>query len=223
MENEIPISIVFSFSGGKDSALSIYKLLKQNYKIQALITTITDTYNRVSIHGIREELLMEQANTIGIPLHIIYIPYNCANEEYERIMHENMSFYKSLGINYVGFGDIFLEDIRRYREENLKKLDMKCIFPLWKRDTKEIVQEFISLNFKAVVVAVDINLLDISMLGVEFEEFIKYLPDNVDMCGENGEFHTFVYDGPIFKKRVNFKKGDIVIRNNYGYIDLYPI
>ncbi|MCS7245125.1 MAG: diphthine--ammonia ligase [candidate division WOR-3 bacterium] len=223
MENEIPISIVFSFSGGKDSVLSIYKLLKQNYKIQSLITTITDIYSRVSIHGIREELIMEQANAIGIPLHLIYIPHNCVNEEYERIMLENMSFYKSFGVNYVGFGDIFLEDIRKYREENLKKIGMKCIFPLWKKNTKDLVREFISLKFKSIVVAVDSNLLDISMLGMEFEEFINFLPNNVDVCGENGEFHTFVYDGPIFKKRVNFRKGDIVIKNNYGYIDLYPI
>jgi len=223
MENKNALSLIFSFSGGKDSCLSIYRLLKNNYKILSLITTITEDYNRVSIHGISENLLFKQVNSIGIPLHLIYIPNKCINEDYERIMFENMLFYKNLGVEYVGFGDIFLEDIRKYREENLSKLNMKGVFPLWKEKTENLIKEFLELKFKAIVVCVDLKVLDISFLGMEFEDFIRKIPSNVDICGENGEFHTFVYDGPIFKYKVNFKKGEIVIRDNYGYIDLYPV
>jgi uncharacterized protein (TIGR00290 family) len=224
MEMEKSLPIVFSFSGGKDSCLSIYRLKKQKFKIVSLITTITEGYNRVSIHGIREELIMEQANALSIPLHLIYIPKDCVNETYEKLMEENMLFYKNLGIEYVGFGDIFLEDIRNYREKNLSKIGMNCYFPLWKEKSENLINEFIELGFKAIIVCVDLKVLDISFLSREIDKnFIKELPKNVDICGENGEFHTFVYDGPIFKHKVNFKKGDVVIIGNYGYLDLYPI
>lgn len=224
MDKEVSIPVVFSFSGGKDSFLALYRILNKNYKIVSLITTITDEFNRVSMHAIRENLLFEQVNSIGLPLHLIYIPFNCVNEEYERIMYENMKFYKDLGIEYVGFGDIFLEDVRKYRENNLNKLNMKGIFPIWGENTKDLANEFIKLGFRAIVVCVNLDILDISFLGREYDEnFIKEIENKCDVCGENGEFHTFVYDGPIFKKPVNFKKGEIVIRGNYGYIDLYPI
>ncbi len=224
MDKQVSIPIVFSFSGGKDSILALYRLIKSHYKIVSLITTITDEYNRVSMHGVSEKLLAEQVNSIGLPLHLIYIPSRCVNKEYERIMYENMLFYKNLGVEYVGFGDIFLEDVRTYRENNLKKLNMKGIFPIWGKDTKDLAKTFIKLGFRAIVVCVNLDILDISFLGREFDEnFIRDLGDSVDVCGENGEFHTFVYDGPIFKKAINFKIGDVVIRENYGYIDLLTI
>ncbi len=139
-------------------------------------------------------------------------------------MYERMKFYKELGIEYIGFGDIFLEDIRTYRENNLSKLNMKGYFPLWKLETKELIEEFLRLNFKAVIVCVDLNFLDISFLGREIDKnLIQEIENKIDICGENGEFHTFVYYGPIFKNPIKFEKGDIVIRGNYGYLDLYPI
>ncbi len=224
MDKQVSIPIVFSFSGGKDSSLALYRLMRSNYKIVSLITTITNDYNRVSMHGISEKLLIEQVNSIGLPLHLIHIPSACVNEEYERIMYENLLFYKNLGVEYVGFGDIFLEDVRAYRENNLKKLNMRGIFPIWGENTKNLAEEFIKLGFKAIVVCVNLDVLDISFLGREFDEnSIKELKDNVDICGENGEFHTFVYDGPIFRKALNVKTGHVVIRENYGYIDLLTI
>jgi uncharacterized protein (TIGR00290 family) len=222
MEMDTSLSLIFSFSGGKDSCLSIYKILKKGYKIQALISTITENYNRVSIHGIREEILMEQVNSIGLPLHLIHIPNNCVNEEYEKIMLENLTFYKGEGIKYVGFGDIFLEDIRAYREKNLQKLQMKGLFPLWKQDTKSLINEFIDLGFKAIIVCVNLELMDVSFLGYEIgQEFLNRLPKGVDFCGENGEFHTFVYDGPIFKKPLKMNKGEVVVRGQLAYLDLW--
>ncbi|MEO0143870.1 MAG: diphthine--ammonia ligase [candidate division WOR-3 bacterium] len=216
--------IVFSFSGGKDSCLSIYKAVKNNYEIFSLLTTITEGYDRVSIHGVRRELVIKQAQSLGFPIKLIYIPDSCTNEKYEKIMYENMLFFKNLGIEYVGFGDIFLEDIRAYREKNLSKLNMKGYFPLWKLNTMDLIKEFIELGFKAIVVCVDLKVLDISFLGKEInEEFVKEIENKIDVCGENGEFHTFVYDGPIFKEKILFERGDIVIRGDYGYLDLYPI
>jgi uncharacterized protein (TIGR00290 family) len=216
------LSVLISWSGGKDSTLALYLLNKQKYEVKTLFTTISSEYNRVSMHGIRSDLLEKQSNSIGIPLHIVSLPKNTTNEEYGMIMEKEMAYFKTKLINTVIFGDIFLEDVRKYRESNLSKIGMSAVFPLWKKDTAGLAREFIDMGFKAIITAVDSNFLDKSFVGKLFNrEFLKLLPSNVDPCGENGEFHTFVFDGPLFSYPVEFKLGKIVFRDNrFYYIDL---
>ncbi len=212
--------IILAWSGGKDSSLALYKL-KESYEVSALITTVTKNYDRISMHGVRRKLLEAQARSLDIPLSIVFIRKDASNEEYEKAMKELMLYYKDRGFEKVAFGDIFLEDVRRYREENLKKIGMSALFPLWGEDTRKLAREFINLEFKAIVTAVDSKFLDRKFVGrIYDEDFLEDLPDNVDPCGENGEFHTFVYDGPIFKNKVDFKIGEIVQRGRFYYCDL---
>jgi len=218
--------VFVSWSGGKDSALALYEIQnKKEYEIVSLFSTITKDYDRVTMHGVRRVLLEEQARAIGIPVHEVFIPKNVSNEEYNSIMEKEMIEAKKNGISSVVFGDIFLEDVRKYREENLSKVSMKGIFPLWKRNSREIVMNFIKLGFKAIVVCVDSNALDKKFIGrIIDEKFLEELPEKVDPAGENGEYHTFVYDGPIFKKKVKFNEGEVVFRENrFYYLDLIPV
>ena len=218
--------IILTWSGGKDSALTLYELLKkQEYEIAALLTTVTEGYDRISMHGVQRILLEEQAESIGLPLEIIYITQNSSNEEYEARMKEKLMHYKSRGVESVAFGDIFLEDLRSYREENLSKVGMKGVFPLWKRDTAELARTFIELGFRAIVTCVDSDVLDGSFAGrVLDNQFLSDLPSEVDPCGENGEFHSFVYDGPIFRERIGYRKGEVILRDNrFYYCDLIPV
>lgn len=205
---------IFNWSGGKDSSMALYKVLKEGkYEVRALLTTVSEQYKRVSMHGVREELLDLQAESIGIPLNKVVLPSSSSMEEYDRIMEKAMAGYRQEGISHSIFGDIFLEDLRTYRENQLKKAGMKAVFPLWGRSTKELMEEFINAGFKAIVVCVNAKYLDRSFAGRSINrEFIKDLPAEVDPCGENGEYHTFVYDGPIFKKPILFKTGEVVYR-----------
>ena len=214
--------VVFSWSGGKDSVLALFLLNREKFNVKTLITSISEEYIRVSMHGVRKELLEKQANSIGIPLITISLPKETTNEEYEKIMKREMLYFKSHRIYHVVFGDIFLEDIRNYRESNLSKIGMKAMFPLWKKDTKELAQNFINLGFKAIITSIDSKFLDGSFVGKIFDrDFLDSLPPNVDPCGENGEFHSFVFDGPIFSYHIKFQKGEIVFRENrFYYIDL---
>jgi uncharacterized protein (TIGR00290 family) len=217
--------VLISWSGGKDSSLALYEILKsKEYEIHALFTTITKDYDRVTMHGVRRELIEEQAKSIGIPLREVFIPKNVSNEEYSKIMEREMRKAKEEGISAIVFGDIFLEDVRKYREENLSKVSMKGIFPLWGRDSRKVVEDFIKLGFKAIVVCVDSKALSKKFIGrIIDEKFLEDLPSGVDPAGEYGEYHTFVFDGPIFKKKVNFELGEIVFRENrFYYLDLIP-
>ena len=192
--------------------------------MKVLLTTISEEFNRVSMHGVRKELLEMQAKSIGVPLITISLPKDTTNEEYEEIMYREMLDFKCHKVYHVVFGDIFLEDIKEYREKNLSKIGMKAIFPLWKKkSTKELARDFIDLGFKAIITVVDSNFLDKSYVGNIFnKEFIELLPPEIDPCGENGEFHTFVFDGPIFINPVKFQKGEIVFRDNrFYFIDLF--
>lgn len=186
--------VLFSWSGGKDSSLALYEIQKnQNYEIAALITTVTADYDRVSMHGLRTSLLEEQVQNLGIPLQKVLISKNASNDEYESNFNEVLLRYKKTGINQVVFGDLFLEEIKKYREDLLQKIEMKCLFPIWKRDTTKLAYEFIDLGFKAITVCVDSNVLGKEFAGREFnKEFLSDLPSGIDPCGENGEFHTFV-------------------------------
>ncbi|MGZ3603396.1 MAG: Dph6-related ATP pyrophosphatase [Thermodesulfobacteriota bacterium] len=214
---------LFTWSGGKDSALALYELQKGNgHKVVALLTTLTEDYDRISMHGVRSILLEHQANSLGLPIEKVYISKNSPNEEYEAKMREILQKYLTAGVSSVVFGDIFLEDLRKHREDSLAKIGMKAIFPIWKRDTVELAHEFIDLGFKAIITCIDSNVLDKAFVGRLYnQQFLSDLPSTVDPCGENGEFHSFVYDGPMFQKEVPYTKGEIVFRDNrYWYCDL---
>jgi uncharacterized protein (TIGR00290 family) len=216
--------ILLAWSGGKDSAMALYEIQKKKgYEIVALLTTVTDGYGRVSMHGVREELLKRQAESLGLFLHKILIPQKAANEEYESIMRAVLTTYKNEDVHFVAFGDIFLEDLRKYREEKLAKIGMEGIFPIWKRDSRELVRTFIDLGFRAITTCVDSKVLDSSFVGREIDDdFIRQLPPYVDPCGENGEHHSFVYRGPTFEREIAFTVGEIVLRDSLYFCDLLP-
>ena len=209
-----PQKALFNWSSGKDSALALYKILQNaDYKVEYLLTSVNQQYQRISMHGVRVELLQAQAESIGIPLKIMEIPEMPTMEVYENVMFETLTELKNAGINYSVFGDIFLEDLRLYREKQLEKIGFKGIFPIWKTQTKDLIQEFISLGFKTIVVCVNEKYLDKSFVGrIIDQDFINDLPKNVDVCGENGEFHTFTFDGPIFSKPIDFEIAEIDYR-----------
>jgi uncharacterized protein (TIGR00290 family) len=217
--------VVLAWSGGKDSAMALYALLRSGrYDVVSLLTTICEQYGRISHHGVRVELLKQQAAALGISLHELYLPQiNCSMEDYEAAMEKVMLEYKEKGILTVAFGDIFLQDLREYRERNLAKIGMTAIFPIWHRDTIEIVRTFLDLGFKAYLTCVDGEKLGRAFAGRPVDaELIRDLPDGVDPCGENGEFHSYVYDGPIFQRPVNLCIGEIVLRDVRYFADLVP-
>jgi uncharacterized protein (TIGR00290 family) len=217
--------VLLAWSGGKDSALALYEILQnENYEVAALLTTVTSDYDRISMHGVRRTLLEMQAESLGLPLEEVFITSKTSNEHYEDAMREVLIKYKKAGVSGVVFGDIFLEDLKKYREGNLAKIGMKGLFPLWKKDTAKLAQAFIDLGFKTIIACIDTNFLDKIFVGRTFnKEFLAELPVNIDPCGENGEFHSFVYDGPIFKKRITHDIGEVVLRENrFCYCDLIP-
>ncbi|HEY6385102.1 MAG TPA: diphthine--ammonia ligase [Candidatus Acidoferrum sp.] len=214
--------ILFCWSGGKDSAMALYTLLQRSdVHIAALLTTVTEGYERVSTHGVRRDLLERQAQSIGLPLREVRIPPQCVNPIYEARMEEALRFHLAQGVRKVAFGDIFLEDLRAYREKNLARIGMTALFPIWKRDTRELVCSFHAHRFRAVAVCVDSKVLDPSFAGRELDEtFFNNLPPHADPCGENGEFHTFVFDGPIFQSPIHVRTGEVVNRDGFIFCDL---
>jgi uncharacterized protein (TIGR00290 family) len=217
-----PESILFCWSGGKDSAMALHALLQQNnLRIASLLTTVTEGYNRISMHGVRRELLHRQVQALRLPLHEVFIPQQCVNPIYEARMEEALRLHLEQGITRVAFGDIFLEDMRLYREKNLARIGMQAIFPLWKRDTRELISEFHANGFRTIAVCIDPQKLNSSFAGRELDaSFFTDLPPDVDPCGENGEFHTFVFDGPIFAQPVNCIRGEVVHRDSFVFCDL---
>ena len=203
-----------NWSGGKDSSLALFNVLKEkSFEVTHLLTSVNKVHDRISMHGVRRALLERQAEAIGIPLTTIELPEQPSMEEYEQLMSEKIDFFKSLEIKATLFGDIFLEDLKTYRENQLNPSGIKAYFPLWKIPTQELMHSFLQLGFKAIVVCVNGNVLDKSFCGrIIDQSFINDLPSNVDVCGENGEYHSFVFDGPIFKQPVNFSKGEVVHR-----------
>ncbi|MDX5422275.1 MAG: diphthine--ammonia ligase [Hymenobacteraceae bacterium] len=208
---------VFNWSGGKDSALCLYHVLQEGkYKVDRLLTTLSGATNRVTMHGVRQELLLKQAEKIGLPLQQILLPEDASMSAYNTLMDNTMRGLQQQGITQAIFGDINLEDLRKYREQQLAQAGMQAVFPLWGRPTRALVQEFLQLGFKAVVVCVNERLLDESFVGrILDENFLNDLPEGVDPAGENGEFHTFVFDGPIFQEPVKYVLGEKV-RKTYG-------
>ena len=203
----------FNWSSGKDSALALYRLLQnKDYYITTLVTTVNTDTNRVSMHGLRNELLDMQLKALGFPHQKIELSGNVSMQSYDNIMRKAMEKL-ALENDFAAFGDIFLEDLKTYREERLAEKSIKGIFPLWKNNTHDLIEEFLSLGFKAITVCVNAKLLDKSFVGRELNRsFFDDLPKEVDPCGEHGEYHSFVYDGPIFKAPVNFKIGEKVYK-----------
>ncbi len=214
--------ILFCWSGGKDSAMALHTLLQRtDVHIVALLTTVTEGYERISMHGVRRELLQRQAQSIGLPLHEVRIPPQCVNPIYEARMEEALRIYLERGVQRVAFGDIFLEDLRAYRERNLARVGMTALFPIWKRDTRDLIREFHANRFRAVAVCVDPKILTPTFAGRELDaSFFRDLPLHADPCGENGEFHTFVFDGPIFHSPIPVRTGEIVTRDGFVFCDL---
>jgi uncharacterized protein (TIGR00290 family) len=215
--------VIVAWSGGKDAAQALYELQHEGkVEIASLLTTVTEGYDRISMHGVRRTLLSEQAKALGYALEEIGIPQDCTNEIYEQRMQQSLEKFQQLGISAAAFGDLFLEEVRAYREERMSRIGMRCLFPLWGKPTDGLARRFIDLGFRAIAVCVDTQALSSEFAGREYgEDFIKDLPAGVDPCGENGEFHTFVYDGPIFSKPVRVERGEIVLRDNrFCFCDL---
>lgn len=206
--------VIFNWSGGKDSALCLYKLLQANqYDVVCLLTSVNAGYQRISMHGVRVELLEAQAKSIDLPLQQLLIPEMPAMEVYEEVMKEALTALRKQGATTSVFGDIFLDDLRKYREDKLAEINLKGLFPLWKIPTHQLIREFLDLGFKTITTCVNEKYLDKSFAGrIIDESFLNDLPANVDPCGENGEFHTFVFEGPLFKEPIPFEIGDIVHR-----------
>lgn len=218
--------VILSWSGGKDSAMALHALLESGrYEVVSLLTTVSEQYGRVSHHGVRVELLEQQAEALGICLHKLYLPGAfCSFEDYEAIMTKAMLEYSNKGILIVAFGDVFLQNLRQYREYNLAKVGMKAIFPNWQMDTTELFQNFVGLGFKAYLTCVDSEKLGKDFAGRPIDmDLIRDLPDGVDPCGENGEFHSCVYDGPIFRRPLAVTVGEVVLRDVRYFADLVPI
>lgn len=202
--------------------MALHALLRNpDFEVVALLTTVTEIYDRISMHGVRRELLHRQAESIGLPVEEVTIPPQCPNSVYEERMGETILRYRGRGIRHVGFGDIFLEDLRAYRENKLMRADMTAVFPIWKVDTRELAARFIREKFRAITVCIDPRKLDPSFAGRALEaSFFRDLPQDVDPCGENGEFHTFVFDGPIFREPITVEMGVVVERKSFVFCDL---
>ena len=207
------IKAFMNWSGGKDSALAFYKAKQQGTAIDALVTSVNTGTGRISMHGVRRELLQQQTASIGLPLHTIELPEMPGMQAYEEAVHNTHRQLKKAGFTHAVFGDVFLEDLKVYRENLLRKDELQCLFPIWKMDSREVVKQIIASGFKAIIICVNSEFLDQSFCGRLLDEaFLNDLPSHVDPCGENGEYHSFVFDGPVFSAPVKFTKGEIVFK-----------
>lgn len=214
--------IIFSWSSGKDSALALYKLKQEDkYDIVSLLTTVSEEHDRVGFHGTQRILLEKQANAIGLPLYKAYLSKSDSIEEYAEKLEKALIGCKNANITKIAYGDIFLEDLKEFRIKNLEKIGMTGVFPIWKQDSAKLIREFIDLGFKAITTCVDSKVLDKSFAGRIIDyDFLSELPEHIDPCGENGEFHTFVFDGPLFREKINISVGDIILRDGFYYCDI---
>ncbi|MBI3996250.1 MAG: adenine nucleotide alpha hydrolase [Candidatus Omnitrophica bacterium] len=210
------------WSGGKDSSLALHAVLQDpTLHVKALLTTVTEGYERISMHGVRRALLEAQGHATGLPLEQVRIPIQASNAIYESRMRDCLLRYHAQGVSRVVFGDLFLQDIRRYREANLATLNMRGIFPLWLKDTCQLAHQFIAAGFRAILVCIDPKQIDPAFCGRAFDHrLLAELPPTADPCGENGEFHTFVYDGPIFHQPIPIIKGEVVERDGFWFCDV---
>ena len=215
--------VLLAWSSGKDSAFALHVLRAQGVAVAGLLTTVNEAFERVAMHAVRLSLLRAQAEAVGLPLVEVRIPSPCPNEAYEAAMSVAMADARERGITAVAFGDLFLEDVRRYREERLAATGLRPLFPLWGRPTRALAEEMIALGQKAVLTCVDPRALPSAFVGRAFDEaLLADLPASADPCGENGEFHSFAWDGPAFRRPVPVRVGEIVSRDGFVFADLLP-
>lgn len=213
-----------SWSSGKDSAWALHTLQQDpDIDVVGLFCTVNKAFERVAMHGVRIELLQRQAASIGLPLEILEIPYPCSNSDYEQVMGQFVARAQAGHIEHFAFGDLFLEDIRHYREEKLKDTGITAIFPIWGIPTKQLSRTMLDGGLRTVITCIDPKQIAEDFAGREYDElFLQDLPDSTDPCGENGEFHSFVFDGPMFKEKIDIRVGDIVQRDGFVFADVLP-
>ena len=218
-----PPRALLSWSGGKDSALALQRALASGaWRVEGLLTTVTDGYDRVSMHGVRTALLEAQAAALGLPLRVVRIPPACPNDRYEAAMRAALGAYADEGGESVLFGDLFLEDVRAYRVRLLEGLPLRAEFPIWGEPTGPLAQRFVDEGFRATLVCVDPRQVDAGLAGRAYDaRLLAELPATADPCGENGEFHTFVHDGPPFARPVPVTPGEVVERDGFVFADLH--
>ncbi len=218
-------ALALSWSGGKDSSFTLWVLRTElGRDPRALITTVTEGFDRISMHGVRRTLLVDQADSAGVPLLEVPLPQACPNDVYEARMAQAFASAQLRDVDEIAFGDLFLEDIRAYRENHVIAAGKTPIFPVWQRDTTQLARDFVDAGFEAIVVVVDSKRLDPSFAGRRFDHsFLDDLPDVIDPCGENGEFHTFVYQGPIFSRPIACENGEVVTRDGFVFADVLPV
>jgi len=216
--------VVVSWSGGKDSALALDAVVRGGeFRVASLLTTVAEGFERVQIQNVRRELIERQAEALGLPLRCVYLRKGASNAEYEERLGAALAEFGRAGVRRVVFGDLFLEEIREYRERLLARLGLEGVYPLWGRETRGLLDDLLRRGFKAVVTSVDARALDESFAGAEVDgAFVERLPAGVDPCGENGEFHTFVYDGPPFARPVGFARGELTTEDGFHFRDLSP-
>lgn len=214
--------VICAWSGGKDSSLMVHALRQSaEYQPAMLLTTLTEPFERISMHGVRRDLLKRQSEAIGIPLHEVWIPWPCPNGMYEERMRAACEDLKGQGFRTFAFGDLFLEDVRAYREKNMQEVGMRAIYPLWGKNTTQLAGDFIRQGFQAYLCCVDTEQIGAEFAGRAYDAWLLAdLPAKADPCGENGEFHTFVWNGPIFRHPVPCARGEVVIRDRFVYADL---
>lgn len=215
---------LLSWSSGKDSAWTLYQLQQDEaIELVGLVTTINETHQRVAMHAVRVALLKQQAQAADLPLHIIPIPHPCSNELYNQAMNDFFASIQGQGVTHIAFGDLYLEDIRQYRVDNLKRTGLEPLFPLWLRPTDQLAQAMLAGGLKTRITCIDPKQLSASFCGREFnQQFLNDLPEGVDPCGENGEFHSFAYAGPMFKHAISITSGEVVERDGFVFADLLP-
>lgn len=215
-----------SWSGGKDSAVALHELrTRGEYEVVALMTTVSEAHRRISHHGVREELLDAQAAAIGLPLTKVYLPSGpggCSNELYESLTAAALRHFSDSGVNVVAYGDLFLEDLRQWRETSLARIRMRAVFPLWQRDTRSLAEQVIADRYRAYISCVERRVGEQFAGRLYDTDFLSELPPDIDRCGEHGEFHSFVFDGPPFAHRVDVSVGETVLRDDRFYADLLP-
>lgn len=216
--------VLVSWSTGKDSAWCLHELRQSGaWEIVGLVTTVNEAFGRVSMHGVRQTLLERQAQAAGLPLWQVALPYPCPNETYEAAMRELVARARETGVTHFAFGDLFLQDVRNYRERQLAGTGIQPLFPLWGRDTRQLVREMLDAGMEAVVTCVDPRQIPPSMIGRSLDEaFLQELPPSADPCGENGEYHTFCTAGPMFSAPLKVQRGEVVERDGFLYVDLFP-
>jgi uncharacterized protein (TIGR00290 family) len=214
--------VFVSWSGGKDSAYALFELQRSpDWEIAGLLTTITTDHDRISIHGVRRELLALQAAALDLPLHEVMIPASCSNTDYETAMQQALSTLASKGISAIAFGDLFLEDIRNYRDRLVAASGMRALYPIWGRDTSELGPRIFGEGFRATLACVDLETLDESYAGRAYDsDLLAHLPIGVDPCGENGEFHTFVHQAPNFARPISIRIGERLTRGRFCYCEI---